>query len=153
MTATDLASGVSAEEIVEITKDVWASFLVMDLERAPDVDRLEGPTLTGCVHISGAWNGSVFVQATTEHAVRAAEAMFAADPGTLGQDEVGDALGELTNMVGGNVKGLLPVPSSLSLPSVAGGESYTLRVPGAALLSRVSLVGPAGPLLISLWRS
>jgi chemotaxis protein CheX len=78
--------------------------------------------------------------------------MFAADPGTLSADEVGDALGELTNMVGGNIKSLLPAPSKLSIPSVAGGESYTVRVPGAVLVERVALVCAAGPLHISIWK-
>ena len=46
-----------------------------------------------------------------------------------------------------------PAPSSLSLPSVAGGESYTMRVPGAVLVVRVHLIGPAGPVRITGWRS
>ena len=145
---------VSEDQVAEITKDVWGSFLAIDLEAVGHVEEpLGGETVTGCVHISGEWGGSVMLEATAAHAQRAAEAMFAADPGSLSPDEVSDALGELTNMVGGNIKGLLPAPSALSLPSVAGGESYTLRVPGAVLLVRVLLVGPAGPVRISLWRS
>lgn len=154
MTVTDTA-WVTAEQIAEITRDVWGSFLSMDL--APvlggDGEPLVGQTLTGVVHISGDWQGTVFVETTAEHARAGAEAMFAADPGTLSPDEVSDALGELTNMVGGNIKGLLPAPNKLSLPSVAGGEHYTLRVPGAVLVERVVLQGPAGPVRISLWRS
>ena len=154
MSATDTSELVTGEQVAEITRDVWGSFLAMDLEPVPaDDEPLGGPTMTGCVHLSGAWGGSVLVEATADHAVRAAEAMFAADPGSLSPDEVSDALGELTNMVGGNIKGLLPAPSSLSLPSVAGGESYTMRVPGAVLVVRVHLIGPAGPVRITVWRS
>lgn len=148
------AAWVTADQIVEITREVWGSFLSMDLEPVQDSgEPLARQTLTGVVHVSGDWQGTVFVETTAEHAQAAAEAMFAADPGSLSPDEVGDALGELTNMVGGNIKGLLPAPNKLSLPSVAGGESYTLRVPGALLLERVLLQGPAGPVRISLWRS
>lgn len=146
---------VTSEQIVEITRDVWGSFLDMDLVPVGpgDGEPLGGQTLTGVVHVSGDWQGTVFVETTAAHAQAAAEAMFAADPGSLSADEVSDALGELTNMVGGNIKGLLPPPNKLSLPSVAGGESYTLRVPGALLVERVLLQGPAGPVRISLWRS
>ena len=154
MSAIDTSELVTGEQVAEITRDVWGSFLAMDLTQAPaDEGPLGGPTMTGCVHLSGAWGGSVLVETTADHAQHAAEAMFAADPGSLSADEVSDALGELTNMVGGNIKGLLPAPSSLSLPSVAGGESYTLRVPGAVLVVRVHLIGPAGPVRITVWRS
>jgi chemotaxis protein CheX len=87
-----------------------------------------------------------------ELASAAAEAMFAAEPGSLSADEVSDALGELTNMIGGNIKSLLPAPSRLSVPSVAEGESYTVRIPGARLLESVVLVCSAGPLHIALWK-
>lgn len=154
MSVIETSDLVSAEQIVEIVRDVWGSFLAIELELVSGDDAgPTGPTTTGCVHISGEWGGSVFVEATAAHAAQAAEAMFAADPGSLSSDEVSDALGELTNMVGGNIKGLLPGPSALSLPSVASGESYTLRVPGAEAIARVLLAGPAGPLRVSLWRS
>lgn len=154
MSLTDTTPSVTADDIAGIAQDVWGSFLSMDLVPAePHEDAFPGESVTGCVHVAGAWGGSVLVEATAAHAAAAAEAMFAADPGSLSWDEVSDALGELTNMVGGNIKGLLPAPSTLSIPSVAGGESYTLRVPGAVLASRVLLEGPAGPVRISLWRS
>lgn len=154
VTETD-APLVTAEQIASIAQDVWQSFLEMDLEQHPlqaDAPDLEGRTVTGCVHISGEWNGSVFVECTSELAIAAAEAMFGADPGTLPDDEVSDALGELTNMIGGNIKSLLPAPSKLSTPSVADGVGYTVRVPGAVRLDRVALVCAAGPLFISIWK-
>jgi chemotaxis protein CheX len=154
VSATDTSALVSAEQIAEIARDVWGSFLAMDLADAPDDDAAAtGPTMTGCVHVSGEWGCSVILETTSSHAQHAAEAMFAADPGSLSPEEISDALGELTNMVGGNIKGLLPAPSALSLPSVAAGESYTMRVPGAIPVTRVCLQGPAGPVRISLWRS
>ena len=146
---------VSADDITSIAQDVWSSFLAMDLEPHPlgaDAPHLEGSTMTGTVHVSGEWQGSVFLEVPLALAQVSAEAMFAADPGTLSGDEVCDALGELTNMVGGNIKSLLPAPSKLSIPSVAEGQNYTVRVPGAVLLERVALVCAAGSLHISVWK-
>ncbi len=157
-TQSDLETGpavVSTADITSIAQDVWSSFLSMELEPHPlgdEAPALEGRTMTGTVHVSGEWQGSVFLEVPSDLAQASAEAMFAADPGTLSADEVCDALGELTNMVGGNIKSLLPAPSKLSIPSVAEGESYTVRVPGAVLLSRVALVCVAGPLHVSVWK-
>ena len=158
MTSTldaDDASVVTSDQIIEIAQEVWESFLSMSLMPHPlgsDAPALTGVTMTGCVHVSGEWTGSVFLQCDLAVAEAAAEAMFAADPGSLSPEEVSDALGELTNMVGGNVKSLLPAPSKLSVPSIAQGESYSVRVPGAVLLDRVVLVCAPGPLHISVWR-
>ena len=149
MTTSELPA-VTADQVTEITKDVWSSFLQMDLEVGPP-GALSGHTLTGCVAISGEWNGTVVVQAAAAHAHAAAEAMFMAEPGTLSEDEVMDALGELTNMVGGNIKSLMPEPSKLSIPSVTGGDNTTVRVPGGTLVDSVTLVGPAGPVHLSVW--
>lgn len=150
--AAETTPVVTAEQMTGIAQDVWGSFLDMQLEPAPDTEGFSGRTLTGCVTVSGEWEGSVFLQCPEEHAQAAAEAMFAADPGSLSADEVGDALGELTNMVGGNVKSLLPAPSKLSIPSVAAGEAITVRVPGAVLVDRVVLACAAGPVSISVWK-
>ena len=146
---------VTPEQVHEIAQEVWESLLGMSLLPHPlgaDAPALQGESMTGCVHVSGEWNGSVFLQCGVEVAAALAEAMFAADPGTLSDDEVSDALGELTNMVGGNVKSLLPAPSRLSVPSIAVGQSCSVRVPGAVLLDRVVLVCAPGPLHISVWK-
>ena len=148
-------SAVEPEQIVAIAQDVWSSFLGMDLEPDPlgtGAPPLTGRTMTGCVHVTGEWRGSIFLECGAELARGAAEAMFGAEPGSLSHDEVSDALGELTNMVGGNIKSLLPAPSTLSVPSVAEGESYTVRVPGALRLEHVALLSPAGPLSVSVWK-
>jgi chemotaxis protein CheX len=156
---TDTASTddavVTAEQISSIASEVWESLLGMPLLPHPlgtDAPALEGQSTTGCVHVSGEWNGSVFLQCDVGVAAALAEVMFAAEPGTLTDDEVGDALGELTNMVGGNIKSLLPAPSRLSVPSIAVGQSCSVRVPGAVLLDRVVLVCAPGPLHISVWK-
>ncbi len=155
MTTSTEPPVVTAADITSIAQDVWSSFLGMALEAHPlgaEAPALEGRTMTGTVHVSGEWQGTVFLEVPTDLAHAAAEAMFAAEPGTLPADEVCDALGELTNMVGGNIKSLLPAPSKLSIPSVAEGESYTVRVPGAVLVDRVALVCAAGPVHVSVWK-
>ena len=156
MTVLDSACDVTPDQVLSIAQDVWESFLQLTLLPHPEGDQaagITGPMLTGCVSISGAWGGSVFLQCSLDQARTAAEAMFGAEPGDLSDDEVSDALGELINMVGGNIKSLLPAPSSLSLPSVAAGESFTVRVPGAVLVSRSALLCGTGTVLIHVWKA
>ena len=58
-------------------------------------------------------------------------------------------IGEIANMVGGNVKSMLPGPSVLSLPSVVQGQ---LSVPGAQVVRQVQLAWRTQPLVVSLWQ-
>jgi chemotaxis protein CheX len=60
-----------------------------------------------------------------EHVARqlTAEMLAIPSPVEVADGDVADAVGELVNMVGGNLKSIMPGPSSLSLPSVAAGRA------------------------------
>jgi chemotaxis protein CheX len=143
---------VTGDQVTEIAGQVWDSFLGLTLEPTPSEDRPGGDVMCGVVAISGAWQGSVVLRCSTEHATEAAEAMFAADAGTLEESEVADALGELTNMIGGNIKSLLPEPSALSIPSVSGGTGHVF-VPGARPVLEVGMRCGASPVLVTVWQA
>lgn len=142
---------VTTEQIVGIAQDVWSSLLGLELVEV-GVETIEGRSVTGCVTINGAWQGSVQLRAPESVARTAAAAMFMMAEDELSEAEIGDALGELTNMIGGNIKSLLPEPSRLSLPSVTEGLDHTTRVCGASLVTEVALTAGAGALHIALWR-
>ena len=75
--------------------------------------------------------------------------MFQGD-GTPSLDEIGDALGELTNMVAGNIKALLPESCSISLPTVAQGLSYEINVVGTSAVATVPFTCIDDPLVVTL---
>jgi chemotaxis protein CheX len=145
-------------ELTEITERVWAS-----LVEAPLLPRRPGQpgaamtssspgtrTFTGCVQITGAWEGAVTVHCSEALARQLTAAMFMVDPGDTTPEEVSDALGELANMVGGNVKALLPDPCRISLPAVADGMDYRLSVPGARPVTAVTWTCLGEPLMVRL---
>jgi chemotaxis protein CheX len=123
------------------------------LSGEPDVAVPDEERLTGCVHITGEWRGAVLVEASDELSREAASAMFATPVADLSADEIADSLGELANMIGGNVKSLLPGPSTLSTPTVAQGPAYMLRMPGAVCINLVRLAWHGQPFTVTLWQS
>jgi len=133
----------AAEEIGQLTQDIFSTMLQFDVtsvEAESLVDTAltsDEPRLTACVQIAGAWKGAVVFDAPSTFARQAAAVMFdiAAADATAG--DVQDALAELVNMIGGNLKTLLPGPSFLSLPAVTEGNDYSLSVPGSRQVSRV----------------
>ena len=61
-----------------------------------------------------------------------------------------DAVGELANMTGGNVKALLPMTCRLSLPRVVEGTGHTTRPPGGELVTTVAFDCQGSSLVIQL---
>lgn len=140
------------EEIVLITQDVWQSILEMNVERS--VVNVLPPnhlgTLAGCVQITGAWEGTMVLHCSTALARLAASRMFGIGVEDVTTSEAQETLGELTNMIGGNLKALLPEPCYLSLPTVVEGTDYTLRVPGSRQVSEVTFACDNEPLVVRL---
>lgn len=140
-------------ELTEITERVWGSLVEAPL--LPRQPGQPGPapgarTFTGCVQITGAWEGAVTVHCSEELAKVLTAAMFLVDREDTTPEEVADALGELANMVGGNVKALLPEPCRISLPAVADGMDYRLSVPGARPVTAVTWTCDGEPLMVRL---
>ena len=120
---------IAEDEIRQSVEDLWLSVLGLAIE--PRQDRSfpdESPgLLTGSVEISGAWQGAVTLDFGPTLARQAAAIMFGVEPRDTSYDQIQDALGELTNILGGQVKSLLPEPCRLSLPAVAARDDYAFR--------------------------
>ena len=111
------------------------------------------PELPVCasVSISGEWNGTVLVACSAPLArLVTAQLLLTADA-DLADDDVRDAVSELANVIGGNVKSVMPGPSVLSLPSSSLGEVVPGRPPVDAPASSVRLAWRAEPLQVSVW--
>jgi chemotaxis protein CheX len=118
--------GIAEESWLALVGD--DEFLVAMPGGAPD------DALSSWVEIVGPWNGAVVLtcgRATAEELTRCLLAEHT--PPVLDREDIEDALGELANVVGGNVKAVLPGPSVLGLPEVgaapvAGSPDDTCRV-------------------------
>ena len=139
---------VAEDDISMIVEGIFTELLGLDVQRTYEPAEMAGRAFTGCVQITGAWDGAVTVDCPAELAHRTAAAMFGVEPESA--DEITDALGEVANMTGGNIKALLPGPSRLSLPAVAEGGSRLLTVPGSSLLTEVAFQCLGLPLKVTV---
>jgi hypothetical protein len=81
-----------------------------------------GEVASSQVSIGGAWDGRVRVETSLVLARQLTAHMFDLAEEDVDDDLVADAIGEIANIIGGNVKALLPTPSHLGLPGPGGGE-------------------------------
>jgi chemotaxis protein CheX len=118
-TASPITELLDAGTVQSIADEVWPA-LVGDGEvfvpvPVPPPDEV----VSAWVDIVGPWTGSVVLTCAPATATALTESVLMTRPPTVVDDEdVADALGELANVLGGNIKSVLPGESTLGLPQV-----------------------------------
>ena len=127
-------------DLREVIESVWTSMLGYNItlvDAALEFASSEN-VMVGCVQITGSWEIAALVHMPETLAIDVAATMFGMAPDELSADEVRDALGEMANMIGGNIKGMLPGTSQLSLPTISQGQNFSVALPGTELLSSLT---------------
>jgi chemotaxis protein CheX len=123
---------VVTDKLEEAVMTIWSTMLGMEVvptqSSESDMQLLNSGLLTSCVQITGAWRGAVLVNCYVNLARQFAAIMFGMSEHEVTSQDIADALGELTNMIGGSFKAYLPEPSSQSLPAVIEGQEYFFQV-------------------------
>ncbi|MZH42378.1 MAG: chemotaxis protein CheX [Nitrospinae bacterium] len=108
------------KEIQHCTRLVYSTLLDFEVHSSPGHYKASPTsTVTGSVHITGEWNGTILLSLPALLVDKITEQLFSIEPGKSSNNEREDAVGELINMIGGNIKALLPEPSKLSVPTIA----------------------------------
>ena len=143
---------IAEDEIRQSVEDLWSSVLGLAIEprECPSFPDSSPGLLTGCVEISGAWQGAVTLDCGPTLARQAAAIMFGVEPGDTSYGQVQDALGELTNILGGQVKSLLPEPCRLSLPAVAARADHAFRGPHDKVLATFDFACRDAPVRLTI---
>lgn len=132
---------------------VFATVLSCDLHRRglQLKDRLLPEfEVSGIIGLAGRASGTVVLSLSREVALNAAGAMLGEPCLDINADVV-DAIGELTNMIGGASKTKLEqFDMRLSLPTVIVGRHHTIQFGSAATPISVSFECPWGPLSLDI---
>jgi len=112
-------------QIRSIVRSVWSTQLgleILDAEEA--VQPSSTATMTAAIHISGDYHGGIRLECSRTIVRSAASIMFDIPADQLVDDDERDVIGELANVVAGNVKALIPGTNSISLPTIVEGSDY-----------------------------
>lgn len=117
-------------------EDVFDTMLSMEISRIAPKDVVEVGTrcIVGTVSLAGAILGNVNVHLNDRFARAISAAMLGMSLDDIGGDEeVHDVIGELCNMVGGNLKSRLcdsGFACELSIPSITAGSDFRIESKG-----------------------
>jgi chemotaxis protein CheX len=149
--AQPITALLDPQTVQSIADEVWPS-LVGDGEAfVPVPVSPPAEVISAWVDIVGPWNGSVVLTCAPATAEALTEnVLMTRPPAVVDEEDVADAIGELANVLGGNIKSVLPGPSALGLPQIGSapptgpladvcrvngqwrGQSLTITVQGAA---------------------
>jgi chemotaxis protein CheX len=129
---------ISVEMLAQIVKSVFLTMMSLDVSPSDASWKPAGDRLTSFVHLTGDWNGAVLLDCNPRQACQFAGLILSMDPPDIVDDDVRDVLGELANMIGGNMKSCMPTGVRLSMPTVMEGRDYDLRICGSQILERVA---------------
>ena len=137
------------EEICQFVTDTWSALLNMNASTTdkPFAQKGKDNTLAGCVQIAGEWQGTVILYAPKELSKKIAGVVYGLDEAEVEISQAQDIIAEITNILAGNIKSILPAPCSISLPSVAITD-YNLHHPGSETLTAVNFDCEGLPFLV-----
>jgi chemotaxis protein CheX len=137
-------------ETEQIVQGVFETMLKYQTEPATDSYVAAGDIVNSAIFFAGSWQGAVLLECSQAQAFFFTALLMRITKPTCMDDDVRDSMGEIINMIGGNLKSVLPHGVGLSMPSVLEGADYGYRVCGSNFKERLSFRGELGPFWITL---
>jgi chemotaxis protein CheX len=138
------------QDVSRIAADVFRTMLSIEIWQDASAAELPVEMVTAAVYFVGDWKGAVLIECTINQAFDFTARLFGSSPPECMNDDARDALGELANMVAGNLKSVLPGGVGISMPSVVEGKNYSLKICGGNLSTRLRFQSGLGPFSIIL---
>ena len=108
--------------LAQIVEAVFLAMMNLEVALSETPWAASQDQMTSAVHLSGVWNGALLFECDRRQACQFAGRFLSMDPPEAVNDDVRDVLGELANMIGGNMKSAVAAGLSLSMPSVTDGQ-------------------------------
>jgi CheY-specific phosphatase CheX len=128
---------IQMDELTQIVQDIFATMLCLEVSKSGQSWKPDGDRLTATIHLAGQWRGALALECEYKQACSFAARFLSMSPPEIVDDAVHDVLGELLNMIGGNLKYVLAGGLKLCLPSVVNGDDRRLRVCRAGVKERL----------------
>ncbi len=132
-------------DLRRVVESVFATMLGLELQAAEWQPPRATKMITAAVHYAGAWRGAILLECTREELVRFASRLTGLARDEIGEEDARDAIGEIVNMIGGNMKSILTPGVALSVPTVVEGTDYLVRLCGKGISSRADFASEDGP--------
>lgn len=149
---TETTLEIQPSELAQIVESVFSTMMNLEVGEGVTPWISSPDRITSAVHLTGDWNGAVILECDRVQACRLSGRFLSMDPPDQVDDDVRDVLGELGNMIGGNLKCVLTSGIRISMPTVTDGDHQRQYICGSEVLNRVALQCAEGPFWIIVLR-
>lgn len=142
-------------KVVDATLEIFTGMVMMEVNQEGEPLTELGiikDSITGMVGLAGTHKGMLAVHFPNSLALAITSSFLGMDVEEVNED-VQDAVGEIANMIGGNVKTILTDKGydiQLSLPSTISGEEYTLLADDDLQQVVIPFSAPVGTFYVEL---
>lgn len=133
--------------MVQVTQSVFETLLNLPVSVLETGSGIPNSPLTGAIFYAGAWQGALLLECSEQQARAWSSRLMSIEQPT--EEDARDGLGELTNVLAGNLKPLLAPGVSISTPSVVRGSDYSLHVLRGHRTERVEFSEEHGPFRVT----
>jgi len=147
-----LATPEALEAQVYVTQDVFRIMAKMEVESSPNPFANSAASIDSLIYYIGGASGSLVLECSANVASAFAERVTGSPASSLNEEDVRDAVGELVNMIGGNLKALLPGDTAISTPLVFTSLKDLPLRKNASPISSLDFTCEFGQFRLSLYR-
>jgi len=141
---------IRPDDLVQIVQAVFETTLKLEAFEAETLRLPLQERLVASVALAGEWNGEVLLECGAKQACGFAGHFLGIAIPPAPDAVVLDVLGELANVIGGNLKSMLGRGVRLSLPSVTAGVSDGPKIGTARCITRAGFRCSEGPFWVSV---
>jgi len=128
---------IHLSELTQVVQSVFGTMLRLEVNESNQPWSPGAEQLTATIHLAGDWNGVLALECGQEQACAFAARFLSMEKPERVDEVVRDVLGEMANMIGGNLKCVLAGGLKLSMPAVVDGADHNLRVCRAGIVERL----------------
>lgn len=120
--------------IAQVVDEVWDAVVGTPLTTSPPIGPSGRQELAATVAYLGDWRGAIVMRLDAALARLVGSRMFMLPAEALSETEIHDAVGEVCNMIGGNLRAHLSTTCELGTPTIVTGVDLEVAIPDTTAL-------------------
>jgi len=143
---------VDEQQVLSLSKQLWSEQLGLNIDPVEEGanHQVDEKTWSSCINISGAWQGALVLECPESIVRHAAAMLFSSDGEEMSNEDIQDALKELSVMIGKRMRSILPEATKLSRPSIVAEADRAEVLRSLAELADLHLSCEGRPIRIAL---
>jgi len=143
---------VDEQQILSLSRQLWNDQLGLNIDPAEAASNHnpDDKTWASCINITGAWHGALVLECPESIVRHAAAMLFSVDCEETSNEDIQDALKELSVMIGKRMRSILPEATKLSRPSIVAEADRVEVLQSLAELTDLHLSCEGRPIRIAL---